>query len=309
LLGLAKGGKYQVLPTRINDLTRQTAHMFGRTKKEIRIHESLAPDAATVAVDRGQMEQVLLNLFINAWQAMPQGGDLFLKTVNVDLDSNQVAPFGLKPGRFVRLSVTDTGIGMEEKIRRRVFEPFFTTRSMSRGTGLGLASAYGIVTNHGGMITVYSEPGHGSTFNIYLPAIDASVADGPRPTADLQRGSETLLIVDDETMILRVASDMLTHLGYQVLGAESGEKAIEVYRANREKVALVILDLVMPGIGGGAVFDQLREIDPAVRVMLSSGYAINDQAAEILDRGCHGFIQKPYDLPSLSKAVRQILDR
>jgi nitrogen-specific signal transduction histidine kinase len=307
LLGLAKGGKYQVLPTDINELTRQTALMFGRTKKEVRIHERYAANLATSAVDRGQIEQVLLNLFINAWQAMPDGGNLYLQTANVDLDGHYVAPFGLKPGRFVRISVTDSGIGMDEKTRRRVFEPFFTTRAMSRGTGLGLASAYGIVTNHAGMITVYSEPGHGSTFNVYLPASDAPARYEPSAGPAIQRGSETLLIVDDEQIILHVAAEMLTHLGYRVLSTDSGDKAIELYKANLGKVDLVILDMIMPKMGGGAVFDQLKKIDPKIKVILSSGYALSGQATEILDRGCRGFIQKPYDLTSLSKKVREAL--
>jgi two-component system cell cycle sensor histidine kinase/response regulator CckA len=307
LLGLAKGGKYEVVPTDINELVRKTAFMFGRTKKEVLIHESYATGDATAAVDRGQMEQVLLNLFINAWQAMPAGGDLYLETCNMTLDARHVAPFGLKPGRFIRISVTDSGIGMDEKTRRRVFEPFFTTRSMARGTGLGLASAYGIVTNHGGMITVYSEPERGSTFNIYLPASVSQVVQEPLPATAIQRGSETLLLVDDEAMILKVGTEMLEHLGYRVLEANTGAKAIGIYSANLGQVDLVILDMIMPEMSGGAVFDRLREIDPTVKVLLSSGYALNGQAGEIIQRGCVGFIQKPFDLVTLSQKIRQFL--
>ena len=178
---------------------------------------------------------------------------------------------------------------------------------MARGTGLGLASAYGIVTNHGGMITVYSEPERGSTFNIYLPASVSQVVQEPLPATAIQRGSETLLLVDDEAMILKVGTEMFQHLGYRVLEANTGAKAIGIYSANLGQVDLVILDMIMPEMSGGAVFDRLREIDPTVKVLLSSGYALNGQAGEIIQRGCVGFIQKPFDLVTLSQKIRQFL--
>ena len=175
LLGFARGGRYEVKPTDLNDLIARAAAMFGRTKKEIRMHEKYCEGIWAVDADRGQMDQVLLNLFVNAWQAMPGGGDLFLETDNVHLDAAYVAPYEIKPGPYVKVSVTDTGVGMDEKTRQRIFDPFFTTREMGRGTGLGLASAYGIIKGHGGFINVYSEKGHGTTFNIYLPASNREV--------------------------------------------------------------------------------------------------------------------------------------
>ncbi|MEA3358330.1 MAG: PAS domain S-box protein, partial [Thermodesulfobacteriota bacterium] len=168
LLGFARGGKYEVKPADINELVRKSSEMFGRTKKEINIHQKYQENVWTMEVDKGQIDQVLLNLYVNAWQAMPGGGDLYVQTENITLDENYVKPFNIPHGRYVKISVTDTGLGMEEEIRQRIFDPFFTTKEMGRGTGLGLASAYGIIKNHGGIINVYSEKGEGTTFNIYL---------------------------------------------------------------------------------------------------------------------------------------------
>jgi two-component system cell cycle sensor histidine kinase/response regulator CckA len=170
LLGFARGGKYEVKPTDLNELIKKETRMFGRTKKEITIHEKYEDNLWPVEVDRGQIQQVLLNLYVNAWQAMPSGGELYIRTQNVTLDENYLKPHQFEPGRYVQISITDTGIGMDKATRERIFDPFFTTKEIGRGTGLGLASAYGILKNHGGFINVYSEKGHGSTFNIYLPA-------------------------------------------------------------------------------------------------------------------------------------------
>ena len=170
LLGFARGGKYEVKSTRLNELIAANNRMFGRTKKEINIHKKFAADLWNVDVDQGQIEQMLLNIYINAWQAMPDGGDVYVQTQNARLDESQAATFGLKPGCYVKISVTDTGVGMDAKTRQRIFEPFFTTRPMGRGTGLGLASAYGIIRNHGGQISAESEKGHGTVINIHLPA-------------------------------------------------------------------------------------------------------------------------------------------
>ena len=172
LLGFARGGKYDVKPTNINELVGKSVDLFGRTRKEISIYRNFAEDAWTVDVDQGQIDQVFLNLFINASQAMPGGGDLDLQTENVFFSEADEKPVGVTTGRYVRISVTDNGVGMDSKILERIFEPFFTTKQKGTGTGLGLASAYGIIKNHGGSIHVFSEPGKGTTFHIYLPATD-----------------------------------------------------------------------------------------------------------------------------------------
>jgi two-component system, cell cycle sensor histidine kinase and response regulator CckA len=309
LLGFARRGKYNVRASDVNDIIDKTASMFARTRKEICVHRRLAPDIWTVEVDRGQIEQVLLNLYINAWQAMPSGGDLYLATENLTLDENYVRPYKVKPGRYVKVTVTDTGVGIEKKDLHRVFEPFFTTKAMGRGTGLGLASAYGIVKSHGGHIDVYSEKDQGTTFNFYLPASRGKVAEEARPVApSVRRGRETVLLIDDEEMIIDVGCGLLGELGYTVIPARSGQEALDIYRERHAEIDIVVMDMIMPGMGGGETFDRLRQINPRAKVLLSSGYSINGQASQILERGCDGFIQKPFNLQQLSAKLRQILD-
>ncbi|MEA3359257.1 MAG: PAS domain S-box protein, partial [Thermodesulfobacteriota bacterium] len=309
LLGFARGGKYEVKPTDINELARKSSEMFGRTKKEIKIHQKYQENIWTVEVDKGQIDQVLLNLYVNAWQAMPGGGDLYVQTENITLDENYVKPFNMPHGRYVKVSVTDTGLGMDEEVRQQIFDPFFTTKEMGRGTGLGLASAYGIIKNHGGIINVYSEKGEGATFNIYLPASVSGIRDqGSGVSEDIIRhGDETILLVDDEDMVREVGGEMLKAMGYKVMLAGSGQEAIDVYRENQDKIHMVILDMIMPDMGGGDTFDTLKEINSDVKVLLSSGYSINGQAQDILDRGCIGFIQKPFNMKDISRKIREVL--
>jgi PAS domain S-box-containing protein len=310
LLGFARRGKYNVKASAINEIIEKTSSMFARTKKEVRVQHQLAKDAWAVEVDRGQIEQVLLNLYINAWQAMPDGGDLFLITENLNLDENYVRPYKVKPGRYVKVSVADSGVGIDKKDLERIFEPFFTTKEMGRGTGLGLASVYGIIKSHGGHINVYSEPGQGTTFNFYLPASSRQAAEVPKAeVAVVRKGRETILLVDDEEMIIDVGCGLLGELGYTVIPARSGQEALEIYSARQAEIDLVVMDMIMPGMGGGETFDRLKRINPAVKVLLSSGYSINGQASHIMERGCDGFIQKPFNLQQVSVKVREILDK
>ncbi len=307
LLGFARGGKYEPKPTDINKMIKKSSHMFGRTKKEIKIHIKYQENIWTVDADQGQMEQVLMNLYVNAWQAMPLGGDIYIRTKNVTLDKEYVKPFEVKPGPYVMISVTDTGIGMDEATRQRIFEPFFTTKPMGMGTGLGLASAYGIIKNHGGFIKVYSKKGEGATFNIFLPASEKKVTRKKRIVQKITKGKETILLVDDEEMIIDVGMQMLEKLGYKVITAKSGKEAVDIYKKNKAEIDMVILDMIMHGMGGKETYDQLKEINPDIKVLLSSGYSINGQAIEILDRGCNGFIQKPFDIRNISLKINEIL--
>jgi PAS domain S-box-containing protein len=309
LLGLARGGKYEVRPTNINALIQKSATLFGRTKKEITIHSKFGGDIWTVEADQGQIEQVLMNLFINAWQAMPGGGGaIYLETENVTLNDMDVRAFNLAPGRFVRISVTDTGVGMDEDTMARIFDPFFTTKEKERGTGLGLASAYGIIKNHGGKIDVSSKKGEGTTFTLYFPASDATVVQGPVKGETLKAGAETVLLVDDEEMIIDVGAQLLARLGYGVVTSKSGPDALEIYKERQDHIDLVIVDMVMPGMTGGETFDRLKQINPKVKAILSSGYSVEGEATEILNRGCLGFIQKPFNMKTLSRKLREVLD-
>ncbi len=309
LLGFARRGKYEVKPTNINDLIEKSSNMFGRTRKEIRISRSYEKDVWTVEADQGQIEHALLNLYVNAWQAMPGSGELYLKTENVTIDVNYIAPYHVKPGRYVKISVADTGMGMDSATQQRIFDPFFTTKEMRRGTGLGLASVYGIIKNHGGIINVSSKKGEGATFNIYLPASEKEVIEEKNPPAEISKWSEGVLLVDDEDMIIDVGSQLLKKMGYKVLSAKSGKEAIQLYKENKDKIDIVILDMIMPDMGGGATYDRLKEINPDIKVLLSSGYSIDGQATQILKRGCNSFIQKPFDMKGLSNKIRGILDR
>lgn len=307
LLGFARGGKYEVRPIDINELMVNSSRMFARTKKEIRLHTKLWQPPPVVEADRSQLEQVFLNLFVNAWQAMPKGGDIYLETQVVNLDDAYCHPYDIEPGIYAKISVTDTGIGMDEAVRIRIFDPFFTTKEKSRGTGMGLASAYGIIKNHGGIITIYSEIGQGATFNIFLPVSDKQSYPEVSTEPRIDHGSGMILLVDDEEMIIDVGKAMLEKLGFQVMIAENGPRAIDIVKKNPRGIDLVILDMIMPGMDGGQVFEKIRKIRPDIPVLLSSGYSINGKPDDILKQGCNGFIQKPFNLSELSQKIQSIL--
>jgi PAS domain S-box-containing protein len=312
LLGFARAGKYQVRPLDLNQVVQRCAGMFGRTRKEIKLHFDLADGLPAVEMDGGQIEQVLLNLLLNAWQAMKGGGSVHLATGLVRLDGDEPWSQGLPAGSYIRLSVTDTGPGIPADVQPRIFDPFFTTRGSGRGAGLGLASAYGIVHNHNGAITVHSDPGQGASFLIHLPVSDRPA--GPRRTGRARapvtgRASGTVLLVDDEAFVLDIGRRMLERLGFTVLCANTGEQALRIYREQRDRIDLVVLDMIMPQMSGGEVFDRLKELDPEVQVMLSSGYSIDGEAAQILARGVLGFLQKPFKLQQLREKLQELLDR
>jgi len=309
LLGFARRGKYLVKTTDLNEVIEKSSSLFARTKKEIQVHTDLHDEIWAVEVDSGQIEQALLNLYVNAWQAMPEGGDLYLKTQNVMLDSSYVKPFKVEPGKYVEISVSDTGVGIDRETRERIFEPFFTTKEMGRGTGLGLASVYGIIKSHGGYIDVDSEKERGTTFTIYLPASDRKAVREKVAPAAMLKGTGTILLIDDEKMILDVGCELLEELGYTVLSALSGREALDIFQKNSDKIDLVIMDMIMPGMGGGETFDRLRNINSNIKVLLSSGYSVNGQAAKILRRGCDGFIQKPFNLNQLAEKIGEIMEK
>jgi CheY-like chemotaxis protein len=214
-----------------------------------------------------------------------------------------------KPGNYALLTVTDTGIGIDKETMERIFDPFYTTKEMGRGTGLGLASAYGIIKGHGGYVDVESEKGHGASFSIYLPVSEKRVRKPVKAAERFIKGAGTVLLVDDEEVILELTRELLEVMGYRVLTATDGKEAVEVYKKNRDETDIVLLDMVMPNMGGGQAYDRMKEINPDIKVLLSSGYGIDGEATQILERGCDGFIQKPFSVMDLSQKLRQILDR
>ncbi len=307
LLGYAREGKYEIRPMSLNQLVKETSETFGLTKREIRIHWDLAKDLFAIEADQGQIEQILWNLYVNAADAMLEGGELYLKTRNVTHEDMTEKPSKVRPGDYVLLTVTDTGIGMDKRTANRIFDPFFTTKGLSRGTGLGLASVYGIIKNHGGAITVTSRKGKGSTFNIYLPASKSEPVTENGGSDKLVPGNGSVLLVDDEDMILDAGTEILQKMGHRVMKAKSGQEAIGIYEKQKDGIDLVILDMIMPGVSGGETFDKIKAINPKVKVLLSSGYSINGQATAILNRGCNGFIQKPFRMKELSDKIREVL--
>lgn len=313
LLGYARKGRFEVRLLDLNQLIRDTVETFGRSRKEISINLQLDPQLDPFEGDGGQIEQMILNLLLNAGDAMPSGGELDIGTRNVGHEEIPSGVFIAKHGSYVRLDVHDTGIGMDGETRERIFEPFYTTKEMGRGTGLGLASVYGVVKGHGGYIEVESTLGKGATFSIYLPVkpatMDQSGEQGIEKKRSQQPSRGTVLLVDDERAVRGIASDILGKLNYDVLPVGSGREAIKLYRENKEEIVLVILDIVMPELGGSEVFQELRQINPEVKVLLCSGYSIQGEADRLLSLGADGFIQKPFSLNSLEESIGDILGR
>jgi signal transduction histidine kinase/CheY-like chemotaxis protein len=308
LLNFAVQREQEFSPVDLNEIISKTVSMFARTRKEIAIQKQLDSDLGLVSADRGQIEQVLLNLYVNASQAMPGGGQLTLTTESISLAPEEARLFFVDDGLYAKVSVTDTGVGMDEKTRERIFDPFFTTKEMGRGYGLGLTSVYGIIKGHHGFVDVQSRKGKGSTFLFYLPKTAGVLAQQEtQPKEAILRGRETVLFVDDEQTIIEVMQDILEALGYRVLAANSGEEAVNIYHSMKGKIDLVILDVIMPGMGGMETFEAIKAIDPDVKVILSSGYSVNHIAKEIMDRGCRAFIQKPFNIETISKKVRDVL--
>jgi PAS domain S-box-containing protein len=308
ILGYARLGTYDVRPLDLNRLAAQTLETFGRTRKEVTIETDLAAGLPPVEADEGQLTQVILNLCVNAAEAMPDGGRMTVATAAATHGQIRGAIYTPRPGRYVRLSVADSGCGMDAQTRQRVFEPFFTTKAMGRGTGLGLASVFGIVKAHRGYIEVESEPGRGSTFHVFLPAAEnRPAAVAAAPPAPRARRPAGVLVVDDEEPVRVATAGLLAALGHTAVAAASGREALRLFGERRTPIDLVILDMVMPDMAGGEVFDRLKAMDPGVKVLLSSGYSLNSRIADILRRGCDGFIQKPFTLESLAEALKGFL--
>jgi CheY-like chemotaxis protein len=278
--------------------------------EHIEVKTSLNKNDPTIFADRGQIEQVVMNLCLNARDAMPEGGRLVVETGDVYLEEEYIRqnPY-MKTGRYALLAVSDTGVGMDEKTRERVFEPFFTTKGPDKGTGLGLAMVYGIVEQHGGFIHLYSEPGKGTAFKVYFPAVEAQsdAVTAKRGEEILRGGKETILLAEDEEAIRALAERVLTEFGYTVLVARNGEEAIEIFRQHKE-IDLAVLDVVMPRKGGKEAFDEMHKANPNLKVIYMSGYSADViHVSHVLIPGTP-FLQKPFGPAVLARKIREVLD-
>lgn len=309
LLDFSRGAKVEVKPLDANDVIKGTVKMFRRMKKEISIRERYDDELNMILANPGQLEQILMNLFINAWQAMKEGSEICVETNNVYLNKDVTELHLLPPGDYIMISVSDTGSGMDAKTMEKIFDPFFTTKEMGKGTGLGLTIVYGIVKNYKGFIDVKSELGKGTTFKIYLPVSQRLGKRDIIKKEGMEKGKETILLIDDEETILEVGRELLEALGYKVYPAKGGDEGLKIYGEKNKEIDLVILDMIMPGKGGEETFRGLKEIRPDVRVMLASGYTVDGVAEGMMEQGCQGFIQKPFNLKELSQRVREVLDK
>ena len=315
LLTFSRKTEQRPRPLDINRSVREVCEILKTTiPKMIDIELTLADDPGIINADPAQIEQVLMNLAINAKDAMPNGGRLMVETENVTLDEKYTAShLGAKPGKYVLLTVSDTGQGIDEETLKHIFEPFFTTKEVGKGTGLGLATVYGIVKDHDGYITCYSgKPGLGTTFKVYLPVIDAMAPERNatiRGKKDLPRGTETVLVVDDEKHMRNLGCEMLTRQGFSTISAVNGEQALEIYKEKKDRIDLIILDLNMPGMGGHRCLQELIKMDPQVKVIIASGYSAQATAGDTIQAGAAGFIGKPYRFADLLNKAREVLDK
>lgn len=308
LLGFARKGKYVVEPLNLNETVHNVLKIIKRTfDRAIEIKTTLKDDLWTVEGDHNQIENMILNLCLNARDVMPAGGLLHIETINKEVAAD-IPHLWEKPGRYAVIKITDTGRGMDEEVKKHIFEPFFTTKEKGKGTGMGLAMVYGVVKNHDGFITVDSEPGEGTSFTVFLPAVEKEIKRDETEVKDLPHGKGTILVVDDEEVIRNFAKETLESLGYSILVASNGEEAVAVYNSNKGSIDLVILDLIMPKMGGDEAFHRLKLINPDVRVLISTGFGIAEQTTEMMkDTGIAGFLHKPYNITGIAEAVKKAL--
>jgi signal transduction histidine kinase/ActR/RegA family two-component response regulator len=320
LLAFSRRGDLRLAPLNLNEELRRGLEILRRIlPKMIRVEARLAPDLWPMGGNSGQLQQVLLNLASNANDAMPEGGVLLVETRNALLDEAFCRCHAeARPGDYVLLRIADTGAGMDEETLKHVFEPFYTTKAVGKGTGLGLATVYGVVRAHEGFLTCASEKDRGTAFDLYFPALrfrageekapDETEAEVAEPAVPRGRG-ETVLLVDDEPSVREVCGDLLEALGYRVLRAASGEEALAVHTEYGREVDVVILDIGMPGMGGRRALRELKRIDPAARVIVASGYADAVHGADMIAAGARAFLEKPYRAVTLARALREALVR
>ncbi len=312
LLGFARKGKYISEIFSINDIVKRTEALLERTfPKKIVMVFQLDETLDYVSGDKGQIEHALMNICINALDAMKGEGKLTFSTENLSLNRKQAAESkGLSPGKYVKLTVTDTGEGMGLATQERAFEPFFTTKPKGKGTGLGLSMVHGTIKNHGGNVIIDSPPYKGTTITFLLPAAskkDQDITTSKRQKNEAHLGSGSVMVVDDEEIVRKSTTRLLERLGYTVLVAEDGNTAIEIYGKQKEEISLVILDQIMPQMDGKETFRHLQKIDPNVKVLLCSGYLETEDIRDMMSNGATGFLRKPFDLAELSNKIEKSL--
>jgi CheY-like chemotaxis protein len=302
----------QLKPVNLNDIVKSEAELLYRTiPRMIAIETDLSDDLKTIEASPNQIDQIILNLAINAKDAMPNGGTLSFHTSNVDLDEEFCQTrIGLKPGPYVLLKVSDNGVGISRDNVKHVFEPFFTTKKPGEGSGLGLSTVFGVVSMHRGWVEIESSPGQGAQIFIYFPA------SGHEPTfkTDTESikpkgGSETILIVDDEAPVRKLVKSILEKAGYSVLTASNGKEALEIYSRHGSDIALVVLDLIMPEMGGDTCLERLHTMDPNVRTLIMSGFGMDEKKEKLLQEKQVRLVSKPFDMIDFLNVVRQTLDR
>jgi PAS domain S-box-containing protein len=312
ILTFSRKAESRARPIDLNEEIRKAQELLRRTlPRMIEIELLLAKNLQIVDADPAQVEQILLNLAINAQHAMPNGGKLLIETSNVSLSDEYLQThLEAQPGHYVLLTVSDTGVGIEPTVLDRIFEPFFTTKTNGEGTGLGLSMVHGIVAQHGGYIRCYSEIGRGTSFKIYFPVSAGELISDMTLTREMPAfGTETILLVDDDDRIREMGRQMIEMGGYKVLVARSGEEALEMYAAQRDEISVVILDLIMPGMGGNRCLEELLRTDPDIRVLVASGYSSNGLSKNDKGSGARGFVKKPYDAKDILTAIRRVLDK
>jgi two-component system, cell cycle sensor histidine kinase and response regulator CckA len=305
ILTFSRSGMGEFLPADLNEIVRKTSVIFGNTRRDITIRRKLQDNLSRADADRGQIEKVFVILYVKARQSMPKGGELLLESRNVRLGQEEAEAYGLQAGAYVLVTVTHGGRALDDVAAGKIFEP--TLEAGGIGRGFDLTSAYGIIRSHGGVLTVGGEEGVGTSFRVYLPASGVTRPGEGGSPAGLLKGTETVLLVDDEDVVLDVNREILESQGYKVITARNGKEALEIYRARRGEISLVILDMVMPEMNGEETFGLLKRIDPEVKIILASGYSTNDQIRNLMQNGCCAFLQKPFGNMELMMKVREVI--
>jgi len=311
LLNFSRRGEFNPEPLNLNDSIKDVLMLVGKfINKDIDIIENLDKNLNLIEADSCQIEQAIINILLNSIDAIPKGGKIFISSVNTYLNEKFCKIIGtLEPGNYVKISITDTGIGMTEETKQKAFEPFFSTKEKGEGTGLGLSTVYGIVKKHRGHINIFSEINQGTTVNLYFKQSESEKRLAESNQTELFFGKGSVLVIDDEKSVRSICQDMLNILGFNVYSASSGEEGITIMQKYSNEIKIVILDMIMPDMCGERTFYKIKEINPDAKVLIASGYSQNPKVENILKHGAKLFLQKPFQLKELSDAIKTTLQK